>query len=309
MCLNRLFPYNIYMKPLNHPLEQIQRLPDLSGRFSIEIDPEQKIARFERLQNVPHCAHGVSHDGGNMAFSQEETQKRKEKVAKRLTKFLERIGIENAINPITLADEGNCAVAELEDLTEKNSDAIKKNERGTFVSASALFTTTPDTPLVLKVADCYGGLIYAKTPAGKTVVGLIHAGRLELGARIVETSVQFLKKMYDVDPQNIIACFTPALAQEHHVIRKDDIERVLGTAQEYWRKHSTIDEETGDWNINMKSALKEQLKHARILASNISIDPRDTFQEAETFPSQRRTTQLGKPHEKAGRYALAIAFT
>jgi len=56
------------MKLLN-PLEQIQRLPDLSGKFSIEIDPEQKIARFERLQNVPHCAHGVSHDGENMALS------------------------------------------------------------------------------------------------------------------------------------------------------------------------------------------------------------------------------------------------
>ncbi len=277
------------------------RIPDQASQFSIGIDEKEKIAWFERLNAMADIRHGFSHGQENMAFSRAETPAEKNEVLKRLTAFLESLGIENPGDAITLDDRGECTVASLEALQQTNPDIIVKNERGRFVNVSALFTTQQNIPLVLKVADCYGGLVYANNTKGETVIGLIHVGRRELGALILKESVQFLKDTYAVNPRDIIACFTPALALEHHVIRKNDITRVLGNAKEYWTKYSTQGE-NGDWYINMESALTEQLENAGILASNTSIDPRNTYISRD-FPSHRQATELG---EVSGRYALAI---
>jgi YfiH family protein len=110
-----------------------------------------------------------------------------------------------------------------------SADVIVANEplaeRRWLAKADGMITNVPETPLVMRYADC-APLLFFDPVQG--VIGLSHAGWRGtvqgIGARTIETMAQ----IYGCKPHNIQTCIGPSIGPERYQVGAEVVEAVEG---------------------------------------------------------------------------------
>jgi YfiH family protein len=93
-----------------------------------------------------------------------------------------------------------------------------------YRQADIILTDKPQVTLFMRFADCVPLMVYDPVNG---VVGIAHAGWMGTLRDVATTTVQAMKKNYDTNPADIIACIGPSIGPDHYEIGADVILQVM----------------------------------------------------------------------------------
>ena len=107
------------------------------------------------------------------------------------------------------------------------SDDVSKafEERGvrqdieSVTDDSGLFTMEEGVPLLVKPADCPIVLFGTKD---RNFAGMFHAGREELNNLGVIESIEFVKRQFNINPEELVLGVTPGIGDRNYYVQKAD---------------------------------------------------------------------------------------
>ncbi len=141
----------------------------------------------------------------------------------------------------------------------------------TYINVDGLLTNKNNIALSLGFADCTPILLY---DTENKVIGNIHSGWRGTLQKIATVAIEKMKKEYNSNPENIIACIGPCIKQCHFEVKQDvyelfykefsymsDLQNIIKREKENYKIDTTL------ININL---LKEAgLKEDNIIDSKI----------------------------------------
>ncbi|NWG06283.1 MAG: peptidoglycan editing factor PgeF [Chloroflexi bacterium] len=93
-----------------------------------------------------------------------------------------------------------------------------------YRQADIILTDKPDVTLFMRFADCVPIFFYDPR---KAVVGVAHAGWMGTLRDVATVTVHTMRKQYDSNPTDIIACIGPSIGPDHYEIGADVILQVI----------------------------------------------------------------------------------
>lgn len=161
---------------------------------------------------------------------------------------------------------------------------IITSEHQSLDGLDALVTNEPGYCLCVSTADCVPVLLY--DPVHKAIAA-VHAGWRGTVARIVERTLEVMKKTYDTDMKDVIACIGPSISVDafevgpevYDAFREADfnMDKIA-----YWHTPSK------EWHIDLWEANRWLLTQAGVPYGNIEVSGICTFTCDEQFFSARR---------------------
>jgi len=160
-----------------------------------------------------------------------------------------------------------------------NVKIVSKKNCGSFIPfTDGLITKEKKVFLSITVADCLPVVLYH--PKTNTIA-LIHAGWKGLNQNIIQKAIKELIKVFNINPQELIAGIGPGIEECHYEIKK-----VLVKKFNSYKK--AISEKNNSFFLNLKFIAQKQLIKAGIKKENIQISPVCTYCEAENYFSFRK---------------------
>ena len=182
-----------------------------------------------------------------------------------------------------------------DDRTYQQVDMVTSDNRGKDIQTDALYTTEPDTPLLLPVADCIATVVHdPKTD----MLGLLHLGRHASVAGLIEKFAEEVNKKLKSDPINWRLWMSPSIQRASHQQKYFEWEDT-----EEWSRF--VVKLNGDVLVDLPAHNKAHFINLGVLPKNIQISDIDTYLDERYF-SHRAATVGGKP-EKQGRM-MAVAM-
>jgi len=100
-----------------------------------------------------------------------------------------------------------------------------------YIQADAIITNKQGVALLMLFADCVPILLYDPV---NSVIGLVHAGWMGSINRIVNKTVEKMKRDFDSDPEKIIAGVGPSVGVEQYPVGNDVIKQTKRSFPENW---------------------------------------------------------------------------
>ena len=145
----------------------------------------------------------------------------------------------------------------------------------------ALVTHLPGFCICVSTADCIPVLLYDKE---KQVVAAVHAGWRGTVGRIVENTLQVMKKVYNSDGKDIIACIGPGISLDSFEVGDE----VYQAFEDAGFDMPRISRKENKWHIDLWEANRLQLLECGVCEENIEVAGVCTFQSYDMFFSARR---------------------
>ncbi len=233
--------------------------------------------RFKQFENYPECIHAVSTKlasepyAFSLALHTGEDVKTIVDNRKKLSSLLDTDSNLHFI----VANQTHSEHIEIISKTETKGwqgieDAVS--------DCDALITNQKGVVLTILTADCVPVLLYDKE---KEVVAAIHAGWKGTEAKIVAKTVQKMTKVYDSDPEDIIAGVAPAIGRCCYEVGKD-------VAKHFFNEPRSFDVLGEKYMLDLPFINKKQLLDSGVLEANIEMSCVCTSCEVERFFSYRK---------------------
>lgn len=165
-----------------------------------------------------------------------------------------------------------------------------------LAKADGILTNKPDTPLVMRYADCTPLMVYDPT---KQVIGLGHAGWRGtvngMGARMVKT----MYDTYDCQPEDIEVVIGAAISQENYQVGE---EVVVAVNQYFGDDAELIARDVTDGTAYLDLWKANQLDFERHGVTKVEVMGICTFDNTNDFFSHR--AEKGK----TGRFGVVISL-
>ena len=153
---------------------------------------------------------------------------------------------------------------------QTHSDCVAiVNIPGKRVDTDGLITTSRELPLLIKMADCVGAILY--DPSTKTIAA-VHAGWRGLAKKIFTIAIQKMYDDFDVDSSNILIALSPS-------IEAPEFSDPCNETPDFF--HEFIDEEN---RVHLLEIAKKELLNAGIQEKNLEMplfcthtDPKERF--------------------------------
>ena len=147
----------------------------------------------------------------------------------------------------------------------------------------ALVTTKKGLPLAAYAADCM--LIYIVS-AEKPLVALAHAGWRgtlgEIGPRVID----FIKKQYGIQPENLLAALSPSICRDCYQV---DSETANKFALAGWNEQPYMETQAdGTYKLDLKEINRTQLHRCGVKKDNLDYSSLCTSCNKKLFYSYRR---------------------
>ena len=144
-------------------------------------------------------------------------------------------------------------------------------------AADALVTTAPDVALMVMGADCAPVSIHGVTSQGQPCVAVVHVGWKGLAANVMANALNHF------DLANVQVRVHPCICGQHYPVPDDRASQVPPASHV-----RCADGRTG---IDLRRGIAQQC--AELGISNVSFDPRCTYESADLF-SYRRDAVTGR---------------
>lgn len=207
---------------------------------------------FEIFQNIPQITHCV--------FSRHTDIHNETEIKKALN-----------ISSSPLSFKKQLHSAEIWVIKKDRPESTESVER----EGDALITNAKETPLLIRIADCAGVLLFDKK---NNVIANIHAGWRGLAQKIIWKTINRMAKRFGSTSNNILACISPMLGP--CCSRFTDPEKEL---PKFLHRH--ISEEN---HVNLWAATEGQLRECGLDEANIENPRICTYCNPEIFYSFRR---------------------
>ena len=233
--------------------------------------------RFEQFGKYPECIHAVStklisepYDFSLALHTGEDVKS----IVDNRKKLSSLLGIDNNLHFI-VANQTHGEHIEIISMSETKGwqgvdDAIN--------NCDALVTNQKGVVLTILTADCVPVLLYDKE---KEIVAAIHAGWKGTEAKIVAKTVQKMIKVYDSDPEDIIAGVAPAIGRCCYEVGKD-------VAKHFFNEPLSFDVWGEKYMLDLPFINKKQLLDSGVLEEHIEMSGVCTSCEVERFFSYRK---------------------
>ncbi|MFP4465561.1 MAG: peptidoglycan editing factor PgeF [Candidatus Goldiibacteriota bacterium] len=202
----------------------------------------------------------------NLGFN---TGDRIKDVKKNMEKVKRDFRIKKIYSPVQIHSD-KIAVA-----CEETFNYIKETE------ADAIITAERNAGIAVKTADCTGNIIV--DPKHRTAAA-VHAGRRGVENRIIQKTVELMKKEFGSDPSDLIVSMSPAIGPASYFVGPEVYEPM--------RKEKPFagifKEKKGGITMNMWQGNKNLLLEAGVKEGNIYINDMDTYKHKKLFYSYRR---------------------
>jgi polyphenol oxidase len=104
---------------------------------------------------------------------------------------------------------------------------VDKNAGQCMPGVDALITNIPQTPLLIRVADC--GPVFIYDPVHRAI-GLTHSGRKGTELNITGVTIQFMSKTFGSSPANLLVFLGPCIRPPHYEV--DFAQTIIRQARE-----------------------------------------------------------------------------
>ena len=172
----------------------------------------------------------------------------------------------------------------------------KSNGKGALDKADGMLTDKPDTPLVMRFADCVPLLFH--DPA-KNVIGLAHAGWRGTVHGMAASMIKAMRRAYGSRPADIEVVIGPAISQKNYQVGEEVVDAVLACygpdAGLIWRDPADDSAYLDLWSAN-------QLDLQRQGVGNVKVLRNCTFDNCIDFYSHR--AEQGS----TGRFGVVISL-
>ena len=135
--------------------------------------------------------------------------------------------------------------------------------------------------LCVSTADCVPVLLYDKD---KQVVAAIHAGWRGTVGRIVEKTLEVMKRHYGTEGKDVVACIGPSISLESFEVGDE----VYAAFEEAGFDMNRIARRYEKWHLDLWEANRMQLLACGVLPEHIEVAGVCTYQQHEDFFSARR---------------------
>ncbi len=167
---------------------------------------------------------------------------------------------------------------------------------GKLEKADAIITDQPDTPLVMRFADCVPLLLYDPE---RRAIGLGHAGWRGTVKGMAATTVRTMQSAFGCRPQDLQVVIGPAISRRNYQVG----EEIADLALEYFGEHSGVivrDSVDGTSYFDLWRA--NQLDFERQGVTNVQVLEICTFENTDEFFSHRAENGL------TGRFGVVISL-
>lgn len=249
-----------------------------------------EILRFENLSDYTQITQFIStRKGGvskppfdtlNLSFKEinlEDVVENSKRLSKAVEIPLENFVFQNQIH------SGNVAV-----ITEKQRGAGVFDRESAIPNNDAMLTNEANLCLCIFAADCVPILLYDPV---KIVIGAVHSGWKGTVAKILDNTIERMKKEFGTDPENLKAGIGPSIGPKNYEVDTPVIEAFAAS----FPKNEFIqmkDEIRG--TLNLWEANKSLLLAAGVQDSNIEIAGIDTYTNTDRFFSDRKDGSTGR---------------
>ncbi len=167
---------------------------------------------------------------------------------------------------------------------------------GKLEKADAIVTDQPDTPLVMRYADCVPLLFY--DPA-KRAIGLAHAGWRGTVKGMAAATVRALESAFGSRPEDVQALIGPAISRRNYQVGDE----VAAEAIAYFGEVSgVVTRDPADGSAYLDLWRANRLDLIRQGVSNIEVLDICTFDNVDEFYSHRAE------NGKTGRFGVVISL-
>ena len=174
--------------------------------------------------------------------------------------------------------------------------AAESDINGNLEQADAIVTDQPDTPLVMRYADCVPLLLYDPV---KRAIGLAHAGWRGTVKGMAAAAVGALASAFDSRPEDVHAVLGPAISRRNYQVG----EEVAVQADAYFGKDAGIvARDSSDSSAYLDLWRANRLDLARQGVRNIEVLDICTFENTGEFYSHRAE------NGRTGRFGVVISL-
>ncbi|MCO4769564.1 MAG: polyphenol oxidase family protein [Deltaproteobacteria bacterium] len=165
-------------------------------------------------------------------------------------------------------------------------------------AGDALWTSDPDLPVAVRVADCVPILLWSPEPRA---VGAVHAGWRGTAADIVGASLAFARRELGVEPSRVFAAIGPCISRDRFEVGPEVVQglKATGLTDEDLR---VVLGPRGRPHVDLRSANRALLRQAGVPDAQIEDVGGCTFSEPTRYDSYRRDG------ERSGRMRATIAL-
>ncbi len=233
--------------------------------------------RFKQFKDHPKCIHAVTTKsisepcGLSLALHTGEDES---KIIDNRKKVSSLLGLKDNLHFI-VADQTHSDHIKI--IAEKETKGWK-GLKDAVEDCDALITNQKGVVLTILTADCVPVLLHDKE---KGVVAAIHAGWRGTEAQIVAKTVQKMIKVYNSDPEDIIAGVGPAIGRCCYEVGED-------VAKHFFSEPRSFDVLGEKYMLDLPFLNKKQLLDAGILEEHIEMSGVCTSCEVERFFSYRK---------------------
>lgn len=167
---------------------------------------------------------------------------------------------------------------------------------GNLEQADAIITNQPDTPLVMRYADCVPLLLYDPV---KRAIGLAHAGWRGTVKGMAAATVRALESAFGSRPEDLQALIGPAISQRNYQVGDE----VVAQANAYFGDGAAVvarDPADGSAFLDLWRANRLDLERQGV--RNIEVLNICTFDNKDNFYSHRAE------NGKTGRFGVVISL-
>ena len=155
------------------------------------------------------------------------------------------------------------------------------HNNGHLQKADAIVTDQPDTPLVMRYADCVPLLLYDPV---KRAIGLGHAGWRGTANGMASNIVRKMRETYDCKPQDMEFVIGPAISRRNYQVGEEVVAQADayfgGSAGVIWRDPVDCEPYFDLWSAN-------RLDLERCGVTNVKVLDICTYENTEDFYSHR----------------------
>lgn len=161
-------------------------------------------------------------------------------------------------------------------------------QAGHIPDADAMVTNVPEAVLSVRTADCLPVFLYDPE---KKCIGLVHAGWKGSALKIVERTLDVLKKDYGSQPADVLAAFGPSIRECCYEVGEEFTKTFPG---EVFQRKNTL-------CLNLPLVNRNQLLNSGVKNENI-------FESGECTVCNNGFYSFRRDQEKAGRHVSLISM-
>ena len=174
------------------------------------------------------------------------------------------------------------------------SEILPVASGGYWEGYDALITNQSNILLAVTIADCVPILLYdVKTKA----IAAIHSGWKGTVSNIIGATINKMRLLYDVQPENLIAYIGACISGIKYEVGPE-------VAFNFDDQFYSSSKNEGKYLLDLKGVCKNQLISAGLLTENVEVSEYCTFQDNDLFYSHRKENgKTGRMLAVIGRHA------